>query len=268
MKVKLVFGIAVTVGVVAFLLSHMYLRSERAKLYAGAEKVDVVCAAVDLTGGTVLRAEDLGFISVYKTAVGNQAVLRQEAEVIIGKRLRLPVRRTDPIMWASVEMPERFRTGLSSSIKPDRRAVSLGIGGVNAVSGLVQPNDHVDILGTFTFPSRKNPAQMETVTLTVLQDVTVLATGTRLAKSEMLGSSSSDARSAGFSMMTFEVTPKEAELLVFAEQMKGQLSVTLRHPDDVGYEKDIPEVDFNYLEKQLPGINLYRQQNIRHKTGL
>ena len=265
MKQKLLFGIAIAVGVLAFLLSHAYLKAERRKLYAGAEKVQVIAAAVDLAAGTVLRAEDLGVKSVYKSAIGNQAVFPEERGEIIGKRLRLSVRRLDPLLWNSVEMPERSRGGLSATVKPGLRAVSLGIGGVSAVSGLVQPNDRVDILGTFTMPSRTNPALMETATFTILQDVTVLATGTRLAKADYGEGASVDRRAAGYSMVTFEVTPREAELLVFTEHMKGQLSLTLRNPDDVGFENEMPRVDFQRVESALPELNQYRQRTIRHK---
>lgn len=268
MKQKLLFGIAIAVGVLAFLLSHAYLKAERRKLYEGAEKVQVIAAAVDLPSGTVLRAEDLGIKSVYKSAIGNQAVFPEERGEIIGKRLRIPTRRLDPLLWNSIEMPERGRGGLSAAIKTKMRAVSLGIGGVSAVSGLVQPNDRVDILGTFTLPSKTNPAQMETVTFTILQDVTVLATGTRLAKTEFGTGSSSDARAAGYSMVTFEVSPREAELLVFTEHMKGQLSLTLRNPDDIGYEQQLPRVDFQRVESTIPELNEVRQRDIRHKTGL
>lgn len=267
MKHKIIFGVAILAAIIAFALSHTYLKAERARLYAGAEKIEIVVAGVDLPAGTVLRIEDLGKKFEFKTAIGNQAVLPEDVGTIIGKRLKLPVRRLEPMFWSSVEMPERTRGGLSPSIKSGLRAVSLGIGGVGAVSGLVQPNDRVDILGTFTIPSRGNPAVMETVTLTVLQDVTVLATGTRLAKTDVFGTSSAyDARSTGYSTVTFEVTPREAELLVFAEHMKGQLSLVLRNPDDLGYEKNMPEVNFQYLERMLPELNTYRQKNIRFKT--
>jgi pilus assembly protein CpaB len=266
MKQKWMFGIAIVVGILAFMLSHAYLRKERERLYAGAEQVKVVAAAVDLPAGTVLRNEDIGTVSVYKTAIGNQAIFPDDAAMIIGKRLSLPVNRREPVLWSSVEMPERMRGGLSTMVKPGLRAVSLGIGGVSAVSGLVQPNDRVDILGTFSFPSEVNPAQMETVTLTILQDVTILATGTRLARPDMFGASSADVRSVGYSMVTIEATPREVELLVFAEHMKGQLSLALRNPDDVGFERETPRVNFEHMERIMPELNQYRQRTIRHKS--
>ena len=128
------------------------------------------------------------------------------------------------------------------------------------VSGLVKPNDHVDILGTFTFPSRTNPSQMESVTLTLLQDVTVLATGTNLARQNTEGGGENQ---TGYSMLTFEVSTHEAEILVFAQQTRGQLYLYLRNPNDVSTKSDFPSVNFEYLESILQVINEQRQLDNR-----
>jgi Flp pilus assembly protein CpaB len=77
-----------------------------------------------------------------------------------------------------------------------------------------------------------------------------------------------EGRSFGYSSVTFEVTPREAELLVFAQHMRGQLTLSLRHPEDVTFERALPEVNFQYLEKSLPEINLNRQREIRNKIEL
>lgn len=265
MKMKIILVAAILSGVGAFVLTHSYLKAERAKIYAGAERIQIIAASADLPAGTVLRAEDLGSKTVFKASVGTDTVKMEELSSIVGKKLLRPIRRMDPLTWSHIGVSEQMRSGLAPTIRPGMRAVSLGIGGEAAVSGLVQPNDRVDILGTFSFPSPTQAAQVETVTLTVLQDVTVLATGQRLAKG---GSFADDGRSFGYSTVTFEVTPREAELLVFAQNMRGQLTLTLRHPEDVSFERALPEVNFQFLEKSLPEINLRRQREIRNKNEL
>ncbi len=132
---------------------------------------------------------------------------------------------------------------------------------------MVQPKDNVDVLGTFAFPSQESPGQMETVTLSVLQDVTVLATGQKIAR-QSLGQRNSRYNSSGYNTVTLEVTPREAELLVFAQKMKGSLTLALRHPTDVTWKRDLPAVNFDLLQNELPAINLERQRNIRHKKDL
>ena len=58
------------------------------------------------------------------------------------------------------------------------------------------------------------------------------------------------------------------EVLTFAQHVKGQLTLALRNPEDLSFEKDLPEVDFQLLENNLPELNRYRQQHIRLKKDL
>ncbi len=157
-------------------------------------------------------------------------------------------------------MPRRARSGLSQVIEKGKRAISLSIAGAPAVAGLVQPSDNVDILGTFTFPSPTNPRQVESVTLTLMQNVSVIATGSRIAGQSSGGR---DRQAGGYSTVTFAVTPREAELLVFAQQTRGQLYLSLRYPEDRTYEEELPSVNFDYIEAVLRELNEKRQQEIQ-----
>ncbi|HMP76969.1 MAG TPA: Flp pilus assembly protein CpaB [Kiritimatiellia bacterium] len=267
MKQRIVLLVSILIGVAAFLLTSQYLRNERDKLYAGAEKIQVIAAARDLPAGTMLQFEDLGRRTVYKAAVGENVFRPEDLNTIINKKLQFSLRRNDPLMWSYVQLPERGRSGLAPMINPGLRAISISVAGPAAVSGLVQPSDRVDILGTFTFPARSRPGETESVTLTVLQDVTVLATGQRLARNELMNDAWAQA-SGGYGTVTLEVTPREAELLVFAQTVKGQLTLSLRNPEDLGFVKDMPEVNFEHIESKLPELNRYRQQFIRMKKDL
>jgi pilus assembly protein CpaB len=153
--------------------------------------------------------------------------------------------------------------GLAGIVKPGLRAISLSVGGASAVSSLIQPNDRVDVLGSFSLPSKDSPDELEAVTLTVLQDVSVLATGQEMANAR--SSRSRQLRSSSYNAVTLEVTPREAELLVFAQQMKGRITLALRNSGDVSFEKDLPTVNFEKMESELQELNTYRQRNIRHK---
>jgi len=272
MKQKAILIVSVVVGLLAFIMTNRYLQSVRDELFKEAEEVEVIAVARDLPQGTALTYEDIGKTTIYRRRGGFSAdyVLPKDIDKIIGRKLLLSVDHLKPILWSYIEMPEGVRSGLSPIIKPGLRAVSLGISGDASVSSLVQPNDRVDILGTFTFPSRTDPKGTETVTLTVLQDVSVLATGQRLAKQELevMGDRWTRVGNASYSSVTFEVTPREAELLVFAQNVQGRLTLTLRNPEDVGFERILPEVNFQHIETNLPALNENRQKVIRHKTNL
>lgn len=273
MKQKLILIISVVVGLLAFILTNRYIQSVRDEIYKDAEEIEVIAAATDLAQGTELKFEDIGVTKIFRRRGGytKDYIEKKDKDVILGRKLKYSVERRQPILWADVEMPEGIRTGLSPIIKNGMRAVSLAIAGEAAVSSLVQPNDRVDIIGTFSIPSRTNAKEMETVTMTLLQDVSVLATGQRLAKQELEGMGGDRWSRVGnnsYSTVTFEVTPREAELLIFAQGVQGRLTLTLRNPDDVGFEKLLPEVNFQHIQKSLPELNDNRQKVIRHKTNL
>jgi len=274
MKNQIILVISVAVGLLAFGISRYYLQheiaeiqKERERLFKEAETVYVVVAARDIPSGRPIEKEDLGRKPVFKSAVPERAISPEDAPRLLGRRTVYNIKRLDPILWSDIEGGETVETGLSTTIPLGRRALSLPISGTAAVSGMIQPNDRVDVLGTFTFPSKKVPGEMETVTLTLLQDVTVLAVGHTLARYRTPGSPPLRGMPS-YSSVTLDVTPREAELLVFAQQARGSLVLTLRNPNDVYYEKDLPVVDFDHLQHKLQDLNEYRQHNIRHKKNL
>ena len=166
-----------------------------------------------------------------------------------------------PVYWSDLEGGDPFNRGLAGDIKEHQRAISISVGGAAAVSGMVKPNDHVDVLGTFTFPSSTKSGEMEMVTQTILLDVLILATGHDTAKSQ-LGAGD---RAAGYNTVTVEVTPREAEMLVFAEQARGRLVLPLRNPAEMEYERDMPSVDFSKIQETIKTLNDYRQQKLLGK---
>jgi pilus assembly protein CpaB len=270
MKQRMVLVLSILIGCLAFALTHRFLNTklreiatmkERAR--AEARMVPVIVAGRDLPGDVVLQKQDLKAMDIPQRAVSQDHVRRQDVDMIIGKRLKRNLAKAEAVLWSYMEVPYRPGSGLAPMVNKEMRAISVTVGGAAAVSGLVQPNDRVDILGTFYFPSASLPGEMETVTLTVRQDVTVLATGQTLANES--GPVGDRRAGGGYGTVTLEVTPREAELLVFAENMKGRLTLALRNPSDVSYESALPPINFQYLQKELPALNMIRQQKIRHK---
>ena len=62
--------------------------------------------------------------------------------------------------------------------------------------------------------------------------------------------------------VTLEVTPREAEMLVFAEQIKGRLVLSLRNRNDTSYEKELPQVDFAKIRAEIEDLNVQRQTDM------
>lgn len=266
-KQIVVLAVSFVVGLLAFIMTHLYLARERGKMEdararerAGLQMTRVVIADRDLPSGTILQEKrDVAFASVPRSGLSGEPVTPDEVDKIIGRKLRFPLSARQPILWNYVDVPNRSRSGLSPTISKGSRAISIPVGGVTAVSGLVQPDDCVDVLGTFTLPTATAGA-VETVTMTMLENVTVLAVGSRLATSPTVSRSES---TTGYGMVTLEVSPGEAELLVFASQMKGKLTLSLRNPTDLGVIDKLETVDFTHLRDKIPEYRTKRLQRQR-----
>lgn len=267
MKNKLILIGAIFIGVLAGILNYGYLRAkdrevaaEIARLRERAEPIPVIAAAADLPQGSVLRPRDLGVLEVPASSVRGHHVGVEDRMQIFGRKLLHPVGRLAPVLWSDIEGGRPGVAGLAHDIKPRMRAISINVSGAAAVSGMVRPADRVDVLGTFTFPSPSRPEEMELITMTVLQDVLVLACGRETAKSLR-----SESTGGGYNLVTLEVTPREAEVLVFAEQVKGRLALSLRNPADVYFEHQLPRVNVERIEAELQRLNEFRQTRLLEK---
>lgn len=275
MKEKIIPVISVVIGILAFVTTSQYisrqkdlLEKERMELLESARKTYVVVATHDIPSGARIKQTDLARTSILAKYVTDDMVLPEDAETILGKKTVQTIIAEKPISWYFIEGGRSSAGGLADTITPGMRAISLPISGSATVSGMVRPNDRVDVIGTFSMPyaGGTQPDMMETVTLTILQDVSVIATGQRMAKQAL----SDQPRSSSYSYntVTLEVTPREAELLVFLQQTtRGAMFLSLRHPEDVNYEKELPTVNFSHLQNELPKLNQYRQQTIRRKPS-
>jgi len=275
MKEKLTLAVSLLMGIIALLITTRYIKQKEAALnqklqeiYAGARKVQVVVAADTIPAGTVITRKDLAMRSEFESSVSSHAVTPDDANFVLNKKTVFPLKKGEVLSWSFIEGGAPAASGLSSLVTPGLRAVSLPIGGAQAVSGMVRPSDRIDVLGTFSFPSKTQPEVMESVTLTVLQDVTVLATGQTTARQLQGSRNARAAAGASYSTVTLEVSAEEAELLVFAQQMRGSLTLTLRNPGDVTWKRDLPSVNFDHIQNALPEINQRRQRDIRHKSNL
>ncbi len=268
MKQRIVLVASVLIGIFAAFLTHQYLRAKNrevsetiAKFKGKYRTVDVVVAGRPLPAGSVITAADIGALAVVEQQLRHDAIRMENWRDLLNRKTLNRLEEGAPLFWSDIAGGAPGSRGLAEDVKPGCRAMSINVSGAASVSGMVRPNDHIDVIGTFSFPSREHPGELELVTLTIIQDVTVLATGTETAKSSIGGSS----RASSYNMVTLEVTPREAEMLVFAEQIKGRLSLALRNPTDVHYESELPRVNFEKIEQEIESLNTYRQRTLLRK---
>ena len=247
MRQKLLLLGAVFFGFLAFVLSYQQIQAEKEKIMGSAESVFLIKVTRNIAAGEEIREGDIARVEVQR--MRNQP-RRLESSMIAGQTLL----NTDL-------KPISLRQGFSGIIRQGMRAVSIPVDTVSAVNNLVQPNDNVDVIGTFRFPDLRGDTALDTITLTILQDVKVLATGTRWGNP---GADTQSGRTYG--TVTLLVWPDEVEMLIFASR-KGTLSLSLRNFEDSRIDRSMENrsINFRQLEKDIPK---YNERRSRRQQGL
>jgi len=114
------------------------------------------------------------------------------------------------------------RSFMAAVLRPGMRAVSVGVTATSGISGFVFAGDQVDLL--LTHKTGKGEDTSHLVTETVLRNIRVLAVDQKVDAKP--GDAPTIARTA-----TFEVTPKQAEIVAIVSEM-GRLSLALRSLQD------------------------------------
>jgi pilus assembly protein CpaB len=162
----------------------------------------------------------------------------------------VPLKAGDPILVSHFESAREAE--FSTMINPKGRAVTIDVQEKTAVGLWVRPNDHVDVIGNFRDPENQ---QLKTVTL--LQNVVVLATGRITANTTHVPDEEKK-----FQTVTLLVLPEEAEILTLAQEL-GTLTLLLRNPDDLDYQEKRMVVDQKTL---LTGERASELQQKRYRT--
>jgi len=178
--------------------------------------VEVMVAANDLQVGSKIEEHDLKIIRIPSADLPPGAP-RKRSEVV-GHGVILPIAKGEFILPNRLAQ-ENAGSGLPALIPPGMRAVPVRVNEVVSVAGFVTPGTRVDVLLTGT-PNGAGDQE----TTTVLQNVTVLASGQRLERNP-----SGEAQNTA--VITLLVTPDDAQRLTLAAA-QGRIQLTLRNPLD------------------------------------
>ena len=222
---------AVVFGLIAAFLSVTYVqqKAEEARAAATPEsrpEMQVVVPIRDIAPGERLQPGALSARSVPVDFVPADAILPASYEQYLGQVTRVALKQGVPVSaGALVATHDQF----SRVVAPGNVAYTFTVNETNSISGMISPGDRIDILMTYS-PGRegaddgaKLPSEGDRV-VPLLENILVLATGTALEN--VPGEIAS-----GFSSVTLELSPQQAEQLTIAQEA-GRMRVVLRNLDD------------------------------------
>lgn len=181
------------------------------------KRIQVLVAGRDMPLGTLLKKTDLKTVPVREADVPRGALFADKEA--IGRVLLYPATVNEPLLVSKLSRATSAE-GVSSTIEPGYRAMSVQITDVSGVAGLIQPNSRVDVL--FTRPG----SMAEAITSTILQNVRVLSIGRITQVGQQV-----DPKAPKMPVVTLVLTPADAQKLELAKN-QGKISLSLRNPLD------------------------------------
>lgn len=175
-----------------------------------------VAAAQNLQAGDVLTAASLKLVSWPTTVPLDGAFPKPDA--LNGRIVLYPVAAGEPINERQLAAAGSS-AGLAMKIPNGMRAISLRSDQVVGVAGFLLPGTHVDVLVNFRVQNTP-----DTITLTVLQDAQVIASGQKTEPDPQGKPTTAD-------VVTLLVTPGDAEKAVEASS-QGSVHFVLRNGGD------------------------------------
>jgi pilus assembly protein CpaB len=188
-----------------------------------APQKSIMVARAAIARGQILKPADLNAQPWPDAAITGDYVIAGTgpAKSLVNAVAREPIAAGEPIIKTKIVVPGD-RGFLAAVLQPGMRAVSVPVDATTDVSGFVFAGDRVDILISLPVPqdgANGNSGYQHKAAETVLHDVRVIAIDQHL--------DSKDGQAVVARNVTFEVTPKQSEIIAVASEI-GKLSLSLR----------------------------------------
>ncbi len=206
---------------------------------SGGPRVAVLVANQDIPFGAVLDAGMLSERGIPVAYLETRHIRAGDARRVIGSRVSRGVRASEAVLWSDLSIAGGSARTLAETIQPGMRGLAVPASITSTFGGLLRPGDRVD---AFLTTIDRDAARRTTVPL--IQNLLVLAVGGDVGMAYEVPERDprDDHRppSLKLSTVTLAVTPRQAEVLTFAQD-QGVMTLALRHPDDVVIVDGLPE---------------------------
>ncbi|MGB7180385.1 MAG: Flp pilus assembly protein CpaB [Burkholderiaceae bacterium] len=203
------------------------LQSEKDRLASVQRTVATVVAKANLPVGATVGPTTMAIRQMPAAFLPPTAVLAEQFDDVVGLELLVSMTGGQALLKTAVSEPNQ---GFSERVGHGIRAMTVAVDEVNSVSGMLSPGDRIDLLFSTRAPDISGQ-QVGEITTPLMQDLLVLATGQRTAHDRNRRQTMGAGSAGGFTSITVEVTPDQAQRLVLA-QGSGRLTALLRNPQD------------------------------------
>ena len=276
MQDKRAFMISITFSMLAMYLVYQYISGEEQRLTGMYNKtVLVVKAKKDILQYDSIRPTDIETISVPIALAPAGAIdIKEDAFDAVAA---VPISAGEFILDNKL-ISKNIYSGLESQITLEKRAISIPVNVKSGVGYLLRPGNRVDVAAHFEYLLPKagsNGTKNASEVKVFLRDLLVLASGRtiqasppkavdqniirrlRTLKDDSLNKQSdTELREAlnfakedkNYQTVTLEVTPQQAQTLVYVQSLYGDsLTLLLRHSDDRQVEARTPATLSNVM---------------------
>lgn len=220
----IVLAVALALGGLAAYAASNYLSERMAQIDARASAVDmvqVVVAKTSLAAGTSISADTVAVREIPRIWAHSGAITPDQYSRAERLALAYPAAMGEPILWAQLE--GRRAPTFSARLQSGQRAVTVPVDEISSLSGMVEPGDRIDIVVSARDETRS-------FTFTLLQNVTVLATGSHAEPNPDARDEQDPARS--YTTITLDTSPEDAKRVIAAREV-GRVTALLRAPGDL-----------------------------------
>jgi len=212
-----VLAFALVVSAVASFLIYKLVSARIAATPAPATS-RLLVAANNLQIGAVVRDADISEIDWFGSPPPQAIKVKED---IVGRGVIANILQGEPFQESRLA-PKGAGGGLAATIPVGMRAVAVRVNEVVGVAGFVTPGMRVDILILGTPPNA--PANLGTLTKTLLQNIEVLSAGQQIQKD-------AEGKPVTVPVINLLVTPEQAEILSLASN-DARIQLILRNPTD------------------------------------
>jgi pilus assembly protein CpaB len=230
-RTLLVAFVALSLAGLTALFARQWLDKQRVQVAAPiaapaapSAAVEVLVAREKLQAGSFVKPEHMRWQAWPEATLAPAYVVKGKGDKgdmnsFVGAVVRHSIAPGEPVTAGRVVMPGD-RGFLAAVLAPGMRAVSVSINAETGISGLVFPGDRVDLILAHAIRTQNTEGgAIRRASETVLTDVRVIAIDQSTREH--------NEKPAVAKTVTFEVTPKQAEVIAIASEI-GKLSLSLR----------------------------------------